>query len=167
MKESSPAHESNRESSRESNREGDREVVAGQLGREPKPFRVAARCPAGLPAVIENQQARNMPTRFWITCPSFDAAIARIESTGGVKEAQEELGEEVVAGVHAEHHARYGTRVAGVREGGYVKCLHAFSTSCALHLSGALPNPVAEWTLARLENPYTDARCRERMEPST
>lgn len=143
------------------NRESDHEIVAGQLGREPKPFRVAARCPAGLPAVIENQHSRSMPTRFWITCPSLDAAIARVESTGGVRQAQEEVGEQAVAEVHAEHQARFGTRVAGVREGGYVKCLHAFT---ALHLSGALPNPVAEWTLARLENPYTDARCREVME---
>ena len=142
----------------------DREVVAGQLGREPKPFRVAARCPAGLPSVIENQHSRSMPTRFWVTCPSLDTAIARIESTGGVRQAQKELGEETVAKVHAEHHARFGTRVAGVREGGYVKCLHAFT---ALHLSGALPNPVAEWTLARLENPYADARCREAMESPT
>ena len=143
------------------NRESDREVVAGQLGREPKPFRVAARCPAGLPSVIENQHSRSMPTRFWITCPSLDAAIARIESTGGVRQAQKELGEEAVAKVHAEHHARFGTRVAGVREGGYVKCLHAFT---ALQLSGALPNPVADWTLARLENPYADTRCQELME---
>ncbi len=134
----------------------DREAVARQLGRSPKPFRVAARCPFGLPSVIENESSREMPTRFWITCPYLDAAIARIESTGGVREAQETVGEEAVAETHEQHRTRYGNRVAGVREGGYVKCLHAFT---ALHLSGAIPNPVARWTLQHLQNPYPEAAC--------
>src|SRR5215210_5594654 len=98
-------------------------AVARQLGREPRPFRVAARCPFGMPSVIENERSRNMPTSFWITCKTLDAAIARIESTGGVREAQEHLGEEVIEETHTTHKSTYGTRVAGVREGGYVKCL--------------------------------------------
>ncbi len=104
-----------------------------------------------------------MPTTFWITCPSLQAAISRIEATGGVRAAQEEIGVVAVGATHAEHLARYGVRVAGVggSEGeiiGRVKCLHAFT---ALHLAGVLPNPVAEWTLARLEEiPYPDpTRC--------
>ena len=137
----------------------DREVVARQLGREPKPFRVAARCPFGRPSVIKNEPRRHMPTTFWITCPALDTAIARIESTGGVRQAQQDVGEEAIEAVHEEHQARFGTRVAGVREGGYVKCLHAFT---ALHLSGAIPNPVAEWTLERLENPYPKDTCCSR-----
>ncbi len=137
----------------------DREAVALQLGREPTtPFRVAARCPAGLPSVIENERSLAMPTSFWITCPALRAAISRVEALGGVRAAQDAIGAEAVDEIHAEHLARYGTRVAGVgASGGYVKCLHAFS---ALHLAGAIPNPVAEWTLARLENPYADStRC--------
>jgi hypothetical protein len=97
-----------------------------------------------------------MPTSFWVTCPSLDRAIARLESTGGVRAAQREVGEETVEEIHASHLARYGTRVAGVREGGHVKCLHAFT---ALHLSGAIPNLVAEWTLSRLQNPYPEDGC--------
>ncbi|MGF1473118.1 MAG: DUF501 domain-containing protein [Rubrobacteraceae bacterium] len=128
----------------------DREAVARQLGHNPRPFRVAARCPFGLPSVIENEPSRDMPTRFWITCPHLDRAIARVESTGGVRKAQLELGEAAVQEVHEQHRARYGIRVAGTREGGYVKCLHAFT---ALQLSGAIPNPVAQWTLDRLETP--------------
>ncbi len=141
----------------------DHEAVALQLGREPVPFRVAARCPAGLPSVIENERRLEMPTSFWITCPSLSAAISRIEAAGGVRAAQEEVGAKAVDEIHTEHLARYGTRVAGVGDpGGRVKCLHAFT---ALHLAGTLPNPVAEWTLARLENPYTDpARCPECVE---
>ncbi len=134
----------------------DREAVSRQLGRPPRPFRVAARCPFGLPSVIENERARNMPTSFWITCPSLDRAISRLESAGGVRAAGEAVGEATVAEIHDLHLARYGTRVAGVREGGHVKCLHAFT---ALHLAGAIPNPVAGWTLGRLERPYPEACC--------
>jgi uncharacterized protein len=134
----------------------DFEAVARQLGRTPSPFRVAARCPFGLPSVIENERTHNMPTSFWITCPSLDRAIARVESAGGVRAAQEEVGEETVEEIHTHHLARYGTRVAGVHEGGHVKCLHAFT---ALHLAGAIPNPVAEWTLRRLQNPYPEDSC--------
>jgi hypothetical protein len=43
-----------------------------------------------------------------------------------------------------------------VREGGYVKCLHAFT---ALHLSEAIPNPVAEWTLDRVEEACPGDAC--------
>ncbi len=141
----------------------DRDAVARQLGRSPRPFRVAARCPFGLPSVIENERTREMPTSFWATCPSLVAAISRVESTGGVREAREVLGEPVVEEVHDEHRSRYGTRVAGVREEatGSVKCLHAFT---ALHISGAIPNPVAEWTLRRTGNPYPKESCCTKRE---
>ena len=138
----------------------DYEAVSRQLGREPKAFRVAARCPFGSPSVIENERARNMPTSFWVTCPSLVAEISRVESTGGVRAAGETVGEEAVDAVHEEHRSRYGTRVAGVREGGNVKCLHAFT---ALQLAGAIPNPVAEWTLEHLERPYPEDACCTRI----
>jgi uncharacterized protein len=136
----------------------DLDAVARQLGRTPRPFRVAARCPFGLPSVIENERTREMPTSFWITCPRLVAAISRVESTGGVREAQEAIGKARIEEIHAEHRARYGIRVAGVRDeaAGSVKCLHAFT---ALHVSGAIPNPVAEWTLGRLGNLYSEGRC--------
>lgn len=137
----------------------DHSAIARQLGREPKPFRVAARCPFGLPSVIENERTREMPTSFWVTCPSLVAAISRVESTGGVREAREALGEAAIEETHAEHRALYGTRVAGVRAdaAGSVKCLHAFT---ALHLAGGIQNPVAEWTFERLREPYpADACC--------
>jgi len=135
----------------------DLESVARQLGRTPRAFRVAARCPFGAPSVIENERARNMPTSFWITCPSLDRAISHLESAGGVRAAQKDVGEETIEEIHAQHLARYGTRVAGVGgPGGHVKCLHAFT---ALHLSGAIPNAIAEWTLQRLEIPYPEEAC--------
>jgi uncharacterized protein len=136
----------------------DCDAVARQLGRRPRPFRVAARCPFGLPSVIENERTREMPTSFWVTCPSLVAAISRVESTGGVQEAREAVGEAIVEAIHSEHRSRYGTRVAGVRDAanGSVKCLHAFT---ALHISGAIPNRVAEWTLRRIEHPFPEGRC--------
>ncbi len=79
---------------------GDREAVTLQLGREPISFRVAARCPAGLPSVIENERRLTMPTSFWITCPSLQAAISRVESAGGVRAAQEEVGPKAVDETH-------------------------------------------------------------------
>ena len=98
-----------------------------------------------------------MPTTFWITCRTLDKAISRLESAGGVRAAGEEIGEETVEGTHAQHLVHYGTRVAGVGgPGGHVKCLHAFT---ALHLSGAIPNAIAEWTLERLEKPYPEDTC--------
>jgi hypothetical protein len=126
----------------------DYEAVARQLGRRPRPFRVAARCPFGVPSVIENERTREMPTSFWVTCPSLVAAISRVES----------IGEATVEEIHSEHVSLYGTRVAGVRDAarGSVKCLHAFT---ALHISDAIPNPVAEWTLWRLEHPYPQGCC--------
>lgn len=130
-----------------------------QLGRAPRAFRVAARCPFGEPSVVENEKSRDMPTRFWITCNSLDAAIARVEATGGVRHAQEEVGEPAIEEIHQAHQARHGGRVAGVREGGYIKCLHAFT---ALQLAGDLENPVARWTLERLEAPYTEDACCSR-----
>ncbi len=137
----------------------DRDTVARQLGREPRPFRVAARCPFGEPSVIENQTALEMPTRFWITCPNLVREISRLESAGGIKAAQEAVGAETISRIHEEHKDRFGTRVAGVREGRNIKCLHAFT---ALHLAGEIPNKVAEWTLERLERLYPEDRCCSR-----
>jgi uncharacterized protein len=136
----------------------DYDAVARQLGRRPRPFHVAARCPFGMPSVVENERKREMPTSFWVTCPSLVAAISRVESTGGVRGARDAVGEAAVEEIHNQHISLYGTRVAGVRPGasGSVKCLHAFT---ALHVSGAIPNPVAEWTLRRLESPYPEGRC--------
>jgi uncharacterized protein len=68
----------------------DLECVAAQLGRAPHPFsRVVARCPWGAPAVIEDlpydAAGRPFPTLFWATCPALVAAVAALESAGGVR----------------------------------------------------------------------------------
>jgi hypothetical protein len=63
-------------------------VVSRQLGREPRgPFDVVVRCEHGYPAVIENapllEDGTPFPTRFWLTCPSLVAGVARAESVVG------------------------------------------------------------------------------------
>jgi hypothetical protein len=68
----------------------DRACVATQLGRAPHPFRrVVARCPWGLPAVVENlpydSRGRPFPTLFWATCPTLVQAVGDLESAGGVR----------------------------------------------------------------------------------
>jgi uncharacterized protein len=65
-------------------------AVAAQLGRSPHPMsRIAARCPFGSPAVVEDLpydgDGRPFPTLFWCTCPSLVEAIGRLEDGGGVR----------------------------------------------------------------------------------
>jgi uncharacterized protein len=68
----------------------DLQVVARQLGRQPRALRrVAARCPYGLPAVTEqepyDEEGRPFPTTYYLTCRHVVAAIARLEAAGGVE----------------------------------------------------------------------------------
>ena len=68
----------------------DRELVAWQLGREPRTFRrVAVRCPFGRPAVTEQEPyspaGEPFPTTYYLTCKHLVAAVARIEAAGGVE----------------------------------------------------------------------------------
>ena len=67
----------------------DAAVVAGQLGRAPHAMSaVAARCPFGFPAVVEDlpydEAGRPFPTLYYCTCPTLVAAVSRLESDGGV-----------------------------------------------------------------------------------
>jgi uncharacterized protein len=68
----------------------DWEVVARQLGRDPRALRrVVARCPFGLPAVTEqdpyDDDGRPFPTTYYLTCRHLVAAVARLEAAGGVE----------------------------------------------------------------------------------
>jgi hypothetical protein len=67
----------------------DRDVVARQLGREPRAFRrVACRCPFGLPAVTEQEpytgSGEPFPTTYYLTCRHLVSAVSRLEAAGGV-----------------------------------------------------------------------------------
>ena len=75
--------------------------MAAQLGRTPQAMsRVAARCPWGFPAAVENlpydEAGRPFPTLFYATCPTLVAAVAAVESGGGVKRYERLLQTDVV-----------------------------------------------------------------------
>jgi hypothetical protein len=117
----------------------DAEIVAHQLGRSPLPFtRVAARCGAGRPVVVEQPPAtpagEPFPTTFWLTCPGLVAAIGRLESAGGVAALEQRLAEEpdLAAAFRAGRRRQLALRpagpprgIGGTRRELAVKCLHA------------------------------------------
>ncbi len=136
--------------------------VALQLGREPRPLRrVAARCPWGGPAVVENlpydAAGRPFPTLFWATCPSLVAAVSLLESAGGVRRFEalaaddEQLHRSLLAATAYERRRRralaarsaapqrdggasLATGIGGVARPAALKCLHA-------HAAHALARP--------------------------
>jgi len=138
----------------------DRELVAHQLGREPRAFhRVAVRCPFGAPAVTEQQpytvDGDPFPTTYYLTCPHLVAAVSRLEAAGGVERwsvaarEEPELAASLVAADEEQRLIRRGLAdgskrsdggaslefgVGGSRRGGSLKCLHA-------HVAYALARP--------------------------
>jgi hypothetical protein len=132
------------------------------LGREPAgEFTVVVRSEDGTPAVIANApflfDGTPMPTRYWLVDPDLREAVSRIESTGGVRQAEAAVGEEEIAAAHAryaderdgliaaDHRGpRPSGGVGGTRRG--VKCLHAH---LAWWLTGA-DDPVGAWTADRI-----------------
>ncbi len=125
----------------------DRDVVARQLGREPRAFRrVAVRCPFGRPAVTEqapfDEAGRPFPTQFYVTCPFLVAAISRLEAAGGVERYSRAAREdpELAASVALADREQRRLRpeldagIGGSTRDGSLKCLHA-------HAAFALARP--------------------------
>jgi uncharacterized protein len=127
--------------------ESDREIVARQIGREPRAFlRVVVRCPFGQPAVTEqapfDEHGRPFPTQYYVTCRYLAAQIARLEAAGGVERwtraADED--EELRASLERAHAEQRALRpelpggIGGQTRGGSLKCLHA-------HAAFALARP--------------------------
>ena len=143
-------------------------AVTALLGRAPNGnFVVVLRRTDGRPVVIANdphlRDGKPMPTRYWLVDPEIRALVGRLESQGGVRRAESEVG---VAAL-GEAHARYaqerdalippdwaGPRphggVGGTRHG--VKCLHAH---VAWWLAGG-DDPVGRWVAERVELPISD-----------
>ena len=126
----------------------DRDVVAQQIGREPRAFRrVAVRCPFGKPAVTEqspfDDAGAPFPTTFWLTCPQFVAKVSRLEAAGGVERwTRAARGDPRLAGSLAKAHEEQRTLrpalpggIAGAApDARSLKCLHA-------HVAFALARP--------------------------
>ena len=161
--------------------ESDRELVARQLGREPRAFRrVAARCPFGAPAVTEQSPyspaGEPFPTTYWVTCRHLVTAISRLEAGGGVDrwtaearsdpelaasveradEEQRRLRRELAAGESGrDGGASLDLGVGGAGRGGSLKCLHA-------HAAFALARPdylLGGRILAQLDPLWPDRCC--------
>jgi hypothetical protein len=147
---------------REPSESKDRELVAKLLGREPSArFEVAVRSKDGMPVVIRNSPLLDdgtpMPTRYWLVDRKLTEAVSRLESVGGVKQAEAETDADEVAAAHLRYaverdkeieQEHVGPRpsggVGGTRQG--VKCLHA-------HLAWLLAggdDPVGRWTVEKL-----------------
>jgi hypothetical protein len=165
--------------------ETDREIVARQIGREPRAFRrVAVRCPFGRPAVTEQSPydptGEPFPTTYYVTCPFLVAAVSRLEAAGGVERWSEAVARDEVlqasrAWADAES-ARIRTELAaglaggatgvdggaslaygvgGASRTGSLKCLHA-------HAGFALAHPEYELgrrILAELPQLWPDSCC--------
>ena len=99
-----------------------------------------------------------MPTRYWLVGDAEREAVSRLESEGGVREAEASVDADELTAAH-DRYARErdaalpsgwrGPRptggVGGTRTG--VKCLHAHY---AWHIAGG-DDPVGRWVAARLE----------------
>ena len=77
-------------------RDGDREAVAALLGRPPGArFEVVVRHDDGSPVVIRNHPLLDdgtpMPTRYWLVGEPERTLVSRLESAGGVAEAEAEV----------------------------------------------------------------------------
>jgi hypothetical protein len=141
----------------------DRTLVAQLLGRPPRgPFDVVVRDDEGNPRVIRDapllDDGTPMPTRYWLVDPALRLAIDRLESAGGVREAESAVDPLELEAAHARYAAerdaaipagwtgpRPSGGVAGTRRG--VKCLHAHY---AWYLAGG-DDPVGRWVNERLQ----------------
>jgi uncharacterized protein len=141
----------------------DVDVVTRLLGRRPAgEFTVAVRRADGAPMVIVNApflaDGTPMPTRYWLVDPALREAVSRLESTGGVRQAEAEVDPDALAAAHIRYAAERDAVVAdrhvgprpaggvgGTRQG--VKCLHAH---LAWWLAGG-DDPVGVWVAQKLE----------------
>jgi hypothetical protein len=137
-------------------------TVTRLLGREPRGrFEIVLRDGDGEPVVIRNDPLLDdgtpMPTRYWLVGAELSDKVSRLESTGGVRQAEAAVdAAELVAAHecyaaerdaalpagHAGHRPTGG--VGGTRRG--VKCLHAHY---AWYLVGG-DDPVGRWVEAQL-----------------
>ena len=138
------------------------QAVTELLGRRPQAgFEVVVHDDDGGPVVIRNEplsaDGTPMPTLYWLVGREERRAVGRLESSGGVRAAEEAVDPDALADAHRRYAAErdaalapghQGLRptggVGGTRRG--VKCLHAHY---AWHLAGG-DDPVGRWVANRL-----------------
>ena len=84
--------------------------MATLLGRRPAgDFEVVVRSDDGGPAVIANApflfDGTPMPTRYWLVDPTLREAVSRLESTGGVRQAEAAVPMGQIEAAHASYAA--------------------------------------------------------------
>ena len=140
----------------------DRDAVADLLGRAPRgAFEIVVRAGDGAPVVIRNapllDDGTPMPTRYWLVGEPERTRVSRLESDGGVDEAEVAVDPDALAATHRRYAAERDAAVplghagplpsggvGGTRVG--VKCLHAHY---AWFLAGG-DDPVGRWVHERL-----------------
>ena len=143
--------------------EEDARRVAELLGREPAGhYEVVVRGDAGEPIVIRNapllDDGTPMPTLYWLIGKSESLEVSRLESRGGVRQAEAEVDPTAVRDAHqryaAERDAEIPSNHTGPRPSGGVggtrtgvKCLHAHY---AWFLAGG-DDPIGRWVHEQLE----------------
>lgn len=155
----------------------DRQVVARQLGREPRgAWRVAERCQHGLPLVIATAplaEGEPFPTLYYLSCPHLVEAVSALESAGECERwrarlaADEGLRLQLAFADDRYRAARAAegsgedptpdVGIAGQRDPFGVKCLHAH---LAAFLAG-VGDPIGEAVYGMIEAECADARCGE------
>jgi hypothetical protein len=141
----------------------DAATVTKLLGREPRGrYDIVVRDRSGEPLVIRNEPLLDdgtpMPTRFWLVGGEVCDEVSRLESHGGVRQAETAVDPAELAAAHERYAAerdaalppghvghRPAGGVGGTRRG--VKCLHAHY---AWHLAGG-DDPVGRWVQQQLE----------------
>lgn len=143
----------------------DRAVVAGQLGRRPRGLsHVVVRCPFGYPAVTESApvlaEGEPNPTLLYLTCPSLDTVISRVEAAGGVRSLRtmcrrdSDLGAYLAkvtsiyqqrrqalwasSGASPSELPRLEAGIGGPVDAEHASCLHAYSATLLAVMSGGL-----------------------------
>jgi hypothetical protein len=145
--------------------EADRARVEELLGRPAAgAFDVVVRDATGDPVVLRNapllDNGRPMPTRYWLVGEVARKAVGRLESVGGVRQAEAAVPPQELAAAHDRYAAERDAAmpdghvgpapsdgVGGTRRG--VKCLHAHY---AWHLAGG-DDPVGRWVEEQLNTP--------------
>ena len=142
----------------------DAATVTKLLGREPRGrFEVVVRDAAGQPVVIRNDPLLDdgtpMPTRYWLVGADASDQVSRLESVGGVRQAEAAVDPAALQDAHERYAAerdaalpsdhegpRPSGGVGGTRRG--VKCLHAHY---AWYLAGG-DDPVGRWVGQQLKS---------------
>jgi hypothetical protein len=148
-------------------------VIAEQLGRPPRGvLAVAARCPAGHPAVVRTAprlpDGTPFPTLYYLTCPKLASRIGTLEAEGLMREQTDRLAEEpeLAAAYRAAHESYLAERNAieplgtDVSAGGMpdrVKCLHVHIAHSLAKGPGV--NPIGDDAIAHLGDWFTTGPC--------